>query len=69
MPGARVREEPRIAFQDVDELVLLRMRVPQRRHAARLEPGQIHAEIRKTEHIAERTLLARQAMREANGSG
>jgi len=45
------------------------MRVPQRRHAARLEPGQIHAEIRKTEHIAERTLLARQAMREANGSG
>src|SRR6185503_1604174 len=61
---ARIGDERRPAFQDVDELVLLRVRVAQRRLAARREPRQVDAETAQAELVAQTPLLAARHARE-----
>src|SRR5262249_40209539 len=53
-----VGEQKRPASQDVHELVLLGVRVPQRRYAAWCEASQVDPEVEQVEYVAERALLA-----------
>jgi hypothetical protein len=64
--AALVGLERRAALQDVDELVLPRMRVAQRRLRARREPREVHAEVREAEDVAQRLLAP---ARHARGEG
>lgn len=55
---ARVGDERRRAFQNIDELVLLRVSMQQRGLASGQKPRQVHAEVLQAEDVAERPLLA-----------
>jgi hypothetical protein len=66
---AGVRDQGRAPFEDIDELVLLRVRVAQSRAAAGRKTRDVDAEICQPEQVAEPSgRLSRPAMREANGS-
>src|SRR5690242_15880033 len=54
---AAARHERSLAFEDVHELILLRMSVPQRGYRTGREARQVHAEVREPEVLSERTLL------------
>src|SRR6476619_2074756 len=56
--AALVRVQRRVSTQDVDELVLLGVRVAQRRLAPGKERGQVDAEVGEPEQVAQRTLVA-----------
>src|SRR5215470_8026909 len=51
---AAIGDERRTAFEDVDELVLLGMCVPERRHRPRFQRGEIDAKDGQSEEIAQR---------------
>src|SRR4051794_4983643 len=53
----RVRDQRRLALQDVDELILPAMAVKQGRFPAGMEGGQIDTKIPEPEHIAQRPLF------------
>src|SRR6266566_2331204 len=55
---ARIGDQRGGAFENVDELVLARMRVTKRRHRARRQARQINSENGKPERITERALRA-----------
>src|SRR5271168_4051168 len=56
--AAGVGDQRRLALQDVDELVLLRMRMADRGRPARFEARDVDAEIGEPERVAERPLVA-----------
>src|SRR5262245_62264947 len=55
---AGVGHERGIALENVDELILLRVRMAQGRVRARGEPREVDAEVLQPEEISERPLLA-----------
>ena len=57
-PG--IRHEHEFAFEQVDQLVLVRMPVAHGRGGARPERRQVDADLREAGRIAERALFARQ---------
>src|SRR5262245_15766940 len=53
-----VRDQDRMTVDDVDELILLGMRMTERRHRPRFQGGEIHAEDGQPEEITQRALDA-----------
>lgn len=53
-----VRDQDRAPFKDIDELVLLRVRMAQSRGAAWRKTRDVDAEIRQPEQVSERPLVA-----------
>src|SRR5262245_27573658 len=54
---AGIGDERRPSFEDIDQLVLLRVRMSQSRDRVRRQAREIDTEIRQAERITERTLL------------
>jgi hypothetical protein len=50
---AFVGNQHRVALQHVHELVMLQMGMAQRGYGAGVQPGQIHAKVRKPEQVAQ----------------
>src|SRR5262249_58624625 len=55
---SRVGDQRDLALEDVDELVLVRVPVAERRARAGLEPGQVDPEVGEAEQGADRALAA-----------
>jgi len=53
----RIGDQSRMPLQNIDQLVLSRMGVPDCRGPAGGKPGEINAEIGQAEQVAERTLF------------
>src|SRR5262245_19952974 len=55
---ATILDQHELAFEHIDEFILLLVPMAQRRRRARLQPREIDAELGEPRHIAERRLLA-----------